>query len=453
MAAARRVIWMLPTFGDDPHVLGVVSNMTRTRTSPERLTASQWEASAIFQDLDTPNFLAKKSCLLCRFCNLDVFSTTPCQKVANKIATQLTVFGPQRLRIVAHGRDSREASSIVAFRILSLDDWIQDDQSKDYGLKRCVAIRQVGRPRCGRKGVCVALDDDGKSIVAPSDELGGTMCWECSALPTRLSLLRVKHQVLAANRTSRAELLKEDLHAGMHTLFQTQTRRRLGRDARMSGWWCNPQNSVHDIGNQRHTRAEPWLREQGDAPAVHPHPTQKEAYGKASDTVAVGGDFCGQSALAKQINVRTPSGKLTDTLLSDIRTGVKAVNVDLDGCESAIWMKADSDFDEDDGTTLHQRQTSPDFECQNLRSAYEEPSSVGHPLRDSLIVSSPPGSLPRTASAVDNTDPSAEETRAELLDGALLSVSYGERIHKTDVDEAERFGSIWRMDAAVRRFH
>ncbi|KAK0438254.1 hypothetical protein EV421DRAFT_974323 [Armillaria borealis] len=142
----------------------------------------------------------------------------------------------------------------------------------------------------------------------------------------------------------------------------------------------------------------------------------------------MGRDFYGQSALAKQINVRTPSGKLTDTLLSDFRTGVKAVNVDLDGCESAIWMKADSDFDEDD--------------------AYKEPSSVGHPLQGSLIVSSPPGSLPRTASVVDNTDPSAEETRAELLDGALLSVSYGERIHKTDVDEVERFGSIWRMDAA-----
>ncbi|SJL00951.1 uncharacterized protein ARMOST_04264 [Armillaria ostoyae] len=375
MAAARRVIWMLPTFGDDPHVLGVVSNMTRTRTSPERLTALQWEASAIFQDLDTPNFLAKKSCLLCRFCNLDAFSTTPCQKVANKIATQLTVFGPQRLRIVAHGRDSREASSIVAFRILSLDDWIQDDQSKDYGLKRCVAIRQVGRPRCGRKGVCVALDDDGKSIVAPSDELGGTMCWECSALPTRLSLLRVKHQVLAANRTSRAELLKEDLHAGMHTLFQTQTRRRLGRDARMSGWWCNPQNSVHDIGNQRHTRAEPWLREQGDAPAVHPHPIQKEAYGKASDTVAV-------------------------------------------VCLLFIPL-----------------------------SVYQIPAQyLSHAVfaLGKYTVSLPPGSLPRTASAVDNTDPSAEETRAELLD-----VSYGERIHETDVDEAERFGSIWHMDAAA----
>ncbi|SJL17591.1 uncharacterized protein ARMOST_21143 [Armillaria ostoyae] len=84
---------------------------------------------------------------------------------------------------------------------------------------------------------------------------------------------------------------------------------------------------------------------------------------------------------------------------------------------------ADSDFDEDDGGW----------------------TSKLHPA----TVSFPPGSSPRTASAVDDIDPPAEETTAEPLDGPLSPLSYGERIYETEVEEAECFGSIWHIDAAA----
>ncbi|PBK98087.1 hypothetical protein ARMGADRAFT_1074964 [Armillaria gallica] len=63
------------------------------------------------------------------------------------------------------------------------------------------------------------------------------------------------------------------------------------------------------------------------------------------------------------------------------KTGVKPVKLDLVG-------DAGSDFDEDDGTTLHLA-TGNSFFCQDqyygqilsaLHPAYEEPSSAGHPL-------------------------------------------------------------------------
>ncbi|PBK98104.1 hypothetical protein ARMGADRAFT_568477 [Armillaria gallica] len=89
------------------------------------------------------------------------------------------------------------------------------------------------------------------------------------------SFLRVKYQVLAANGTSRAELLKEGLCAGMHTLkdhikpFQTQTRRRLGcrvrtTDSCLDGVVvCNIPSTI--FGGKQQTRPETWLREHGDA--------------------------------------------------------------------------------------------------------------------------------------------------------------------------------------------
>ncbi|PBK98117.1 hypothetical protein ARMGADRAFT_568736 [Armillaria gallica] len=125
-------------------------------------------------------------------------------------------------------------------------------------------------------------------------------------------------------------------------------------------------------------------------------------------------------------------------------TGVKTGHLDSDD--------ADSDFIEDNGdqdtividaapapptTEL----TWPDYEYQKLQPAYEDPYSADHLSQNLSIVSSPPGSSPRTASAVDNADPPAEETTADPLDGLLSSVSYRERIHETEVQGAERFGS------------
>ncbi|KAK0438251.1 hypothetical protein EV421DRAFT_1738584 [Armillaria borealis] len=78
------------------------------------------------------------------------------------------------------------------------------------------------------------------------------------------------------------------------------------------------------------------------------------------------------------------------------------------------------------------------FRVRNLQPAYEEPYSAGHPLQNLLIVSSPPGSPLRTASAVDNIDPPAEETSIESLDKPSSPVSYGKRIHETEVQ-----GCIW----------
>ncbi len=42
--------------------------------------------------------------------------------------------------------------------------------------------------------------------------------------------------------------------------------------------------------------------------------------------------------------------------------------------------------------------------------------------------------------SVDDIDSPAEETTADPLDGVLSPVSYGERIHETEVQGAERFG-------------
>ncbi|KAK0438253.1 hypothetical protein EV421DRAFT_974277 [Armillaria borealis] len=42
--------------------------------------------------------------------------------------------------------------------------------------------------------------------------------------------------------------------------------------------WCSLQNSVHVIGNQRHTRAEPWPREQDDACCCPPSPHPKRGF-------------------------------------------------------------------------------------------------------------------------------------------------------------------------------
>ncbi len=61
----------------------------------------------------------------------------------------------------------------------------------------------------------------------------------------------------------------------------------------------------------------------------------------------------------------------------------------------------------------------------------------------------PPGSPPQTVSAANDIDPSAEESTAEPLDGPLLLVSYRERIHKMEVEEANPFGSIWHMNATA----
>ncbi|SJL14665.1 uncharacterized protein ARMOST_18130 [Armillaria ostoyae] len=97
------------------------------------------------------------------------------------------------------------------------------------------------------------------------------------------------------------------------------------------------------------------------------------------------------------------------------------------------------DLDEDDGTmdmdtAPATEPTWPDFECENLQPAYEEPYSVGHLLQNPSIVSSPPGSPLRTASAVDNIDPPAEKTSVESLDKPSLPASYGKRIHETELE-------------------
>ncbi|PBK98178.1 hypothetical protein ARMGADRAFT_1075043 [Armillaria gallica] len=80
------------------------------------------------------------------------------------------------------------------------------------------------------------------------------------------SLLRVNYQVLAANGTSRAELLKGGLHAGTLTLkehvkpFRTKTRRRLGTPRKdcglcpKGGVVCNIPSAI--FGDQRQTHAE-----------------------------------------------------------------------------------------------------------------------------------------------------------------------------------------------------
>ncbi|PBK58495.1 hypothetical protein ARMSODRAFT_1028196 [Armillaria solidipes] len=78
-------------------------------------------------------------------------------------------------------------------------------QGPDYGLKRCIAIRQVARRR---RGLFAVLDDDGstwwawaggggterRAILAITTaccqlkrEVGCCMRWGCSILPTRLS--------------------------------------------------------------------------------------------------------------------------------------------------------------------------------------------------------------------------------------------------------------------------
>ncbi|SJL14648.1 uncharacterized protein ARMOST_18113 [Armillaria ostoyae] len=73
------------------------------------------------------------------------------------------------------------------------------------------------------------------------------------------------------------------------------------------------------------------------------------------------------------------------------KTGLKAVNVDLDGCESAIWTTqiVISTKDDVDQNTIDidaapappaTEQIWPDYECQNLRPAHDEPYSAGHPL-------------------------------------------------------------------------
>ncbi len=51
------------------------------------------------------------------------------------------------------------------------------------------------------------------------------------------------------------------------------------------------------------------------------------------------------------------ANKLTDTLLTDIKTSMKAVDLDLDSCQSAIWMlhieiSTRDDVDQDTRTSM-----------------------------------------------------------------------------------------------------
>ncbi|PBK66546.1 hypothetical protein ARMSODRAFT_1021345 [Armillaria solidipes] len=144
-------------------------------------------------------------------------------------------------------------------------------------------------------------------------------------------------------------------------------------------------------------------------------------------------------------------------------TGVKAVNLDLDDCESAIWgaydYDADSDFDEDDGdkdtmdidAALVPHTT--EFNYPNRQLANEERFSSVHPSQGPS--SRPPESPPRTVSPslsmVDTLDPLPEEDIAEPLDRPLSSVltDYGDQNHEAEVQGVERFGSVWHVNDAA----
>ncbi|KAK0438291.1 hypothetical protein EV421DRAFT_1825610 [Armillaria borealis] len=145
-------------------------------------------------------------------------------------------------------------------------------------------------------------------------------------------------------------------------------------------------------------------------------------------------------------------------------TGVKAVNLDLDDCESAIWgaydYDADSDFDEDDGdkdtmdidAALVPHTT--EFNYPNRQLAYDERISSVHPSQgpSSYPPESPPRTVSPSLSMVDTLDPPAEEDIAEPLDRPLsVLTDYGDQNHEAEVQGAERFGSVWHVNDAAYR--
>ncbi|SJL14626.1 uncharacterized protein ARMOST_18089 [Armillaria ostoyae] len=148
-----------------------------------------------------------------------------------------------------------------------------------------------------------------------------------------------------------------------------------------------------------------------------------------------------------------------------VSTGVKAVNLDLDDCESAMWgaydYDADSDFDEDDGdkdtmdidAALVPHTT--EFNYPNRQLAYDERISSVHPSQgpSSYPPESPPRTVSPSLSMVDTLDPPPEEDIAEPLDRPLSSVltDYGDQNHEAEVQGVERFGSVWHVNDAAYR--
>ncbi|KAK0234416.1 hypothetical protein EDD85DRAFT_843806 [Armillaria nabsnona] len=146
-------------------------------------------------------------------------------------------------------------------------------------------------------------------------------------------------------------------------------------------------------------------------------------------------------------------------------TGVKAVNLDMVDCESAIWSAydydADSDFDEDDGdkdTMDIDAALAPhttDFDYPNRQPVYDEPYSSVHRSQDpsSYPPESPPQTVSPSLSNDDTLHPPPEEGIAEPLDRSLSPVltDYGDQINEAEVQGAERFGSVWHVNDAAYR--
>ncbi|KAK0234406.1 hypothetical protein EDD85DRAFT_81154 [Armillaria nabsnona] len=139
--------------------------------------------------------------------------------------------------------------------LATIDDWVQVNQSKAEMVCR---HSESGASMSWREGIA--------RRTHPIHNDRAPSCVENARSYPYDSLLRVNYQVLAANGTSRVELLKGGLHAGMRTLkghikpFRTNTGRRLGtpcKDCELGpkgGVVCNIPSAI--FGDQRQTHAE-----------------------------------------------------------------------------------------------------------------------------------------------------------------------------------------------------